>query len=325
MRIGITGARGFLGAAITAEAKKRHWEVVGYTRFEGQEVEGVDEVRSIQDTEALDFSDIDALIHLAGEPIVGLWTKEKLRRVRDSRVDLTNDLVDALGRLSEENRPKVLISASAIGFYGNRGDEILDEDADVGFGFVSELCRDWEVAAGGAKRLGIRVVTPRVGLVMGERGLLQKIRLLFKLGLGGKLGSGSQWMSWIHIDDIAGIFAECVVQTGLHGAVNAVGPNPVTNREFTRNYARVLKRLAPFPVPKFVFNLMPGGMGCLFLDSQRVEPVVMNAFSYDWKFPDLESALRNVEGREVVVKDEAEIDPEEPVDDDSCEDDVLDS
>lgn len=325
MRIGITGARGFLGTAITAEAKKRHWEVVGYTRFEGQEVEGVDEVRSIKDTEALDFSDIDALIHLAGEPIVGLWTKEKLRRVRDSRVDLTNDLVEALGRLSEENRPKVLISASAIGFYGNRGDETLDEDADVGFGFVSELCRDWEVAAGGAKRLGIRVVTPRVGLVMGERGLLQKIRLLFKLGLGGKLGSGSQWMSWIHIDDIAGIFAECVVQTGLHGAVNAVGPNPVTNREFTRTYARVLKRLAPFPVPKFVFNLMPGGMGCLFLDSQRVEPVVMNAFSYDWKFPDLESALRNVEGREVVVQDEAEIDPEEPVDDDSCEEDVLDS
>ena len=325
MRIGITGARGFLGTAITAEAKKRHWEVVGYTRFEGQEVEGVDEIRSIQDTEALDFSDVDALIHLAGEPIVGLWTKEKLRRVRDSRVDLTNDLVEALGKLSEENRPKVLISASAIGFYGNRGDEILDEDADVGFGFVSELCRDWEVAAGGAKRLGIRVVTPRVGLVMGDRGLLQKIRLLFKLGLGGKLGSGSQWMSWIHIDDIAGIFAECVVQTGLHGAINAVGPNPATNREFTRIYARVLKRLAPFPVPRFVFNLMPGGMGCLFLDSQRVEPVVMNAFRYDWKFPDLESALRDVEGREVVVMGEAEIDPEEPADDDSCEEDISDS
>jgi len=314
MKIGITGARGFLGTAIAAAAKQRNWKVVAFTRYQGRDINGVDEVRSIEDTEAINFSDLDALIHLAGEPIVGLWTKEKLRRVRESRIDLTNDLVEALGRVSEDKRPNVLVSASAIGLYGDRAEEILDEEADVGFGFVPELCRDWEAASNEARRFGIRVVIPRVGLVLGDRGLLQKIRLLFNLGLGVKLGSGRQWMSWIHIEDIAGIFMECVLQKGLHGAVNAVGPNPVTNSDFTRTYARVLRCLAILPVPGFAFKMMPGGMGCLFLDSQRVEPVVMNSFDYDWKYPDLEGALRNVEGNELVIEkasESGEADPSE--------------
>ncbi|MBP84279.1 MAG: TIGR01777 family protein [Verrucomicrobiales bacterium] len=312
MKVGITGARGFLGTAIIAEAKSRHWKVVAYSRSENTVIEGADEVRSFANTESLDVSGLDALVHLAGEPIVGLWTKEKLRRVRDSRVDLTTDLIEALARTPEEDRPKVLVSASGIGFYGNRADEVLDEGAEVGLGFIPELCREWEAAAYEAKRHGIRVVVPRIGLVLGDQGLLQKVRPIFKLGIGGKLGAGSQWMSWIHINDIAGIFMECIQQCGLHGEVNAAAPNPVRNSEFTKIYARVLRRLAVIPVPQFILKHLPGGMGCLFLDSQRIEPAVMNAFSYQWRFPDLERALRDIEGREL---------PEDKVD---CED-VADS
>lgn len=297
MKIGITGARGFLGTAVIAEAKSRHWKVIAYSRSKNAVIDGADEVRSFADTESLDVSGLDAIVHLAGEPIVGLWTKDKLRRVRDSRVDLTTDLVEALARTPEEERPKVLVSASGIGFYGNRADEVLDEKAEVGFGFISELCRAWEAAAYEAKRHGVRVVVPRIGLVLGDQGLLQKIRPVFKLGIGGRLGPGSQWMSWIHIDDIAGIFMECIQQCGLHGVVNAAAPNPVRNSEFTTTYARVLRRLAVIPVPQLFLKHLPGGMGCLFLDSQRVEPAVMNTLSYRWRFPDLERALRDIEGK----------------------------
>lgn len=300
MRIGITGARGFLGTAIIAEAKSRSWKVIAYSRSKNALIGGADEVRSFADTESLDVSGLDALVHLAGEPIVGLWTKEKLRRVRDSRVDLTTDLVKALARTPEEERPKVLVSASGIGFYGNRADEVLDEKAEIGLGFISELCRAWEAAAYEAKRHGIRVVVPRIGLVLGKRGLLQKIRPVFKLGIGGRLGPGSQWMSWIHIDDIAGIFVECIQQCGIHGGVNAAAPNPVRNYEFTKIYARVLRRLAVIPVPQLILKYLPGGMGCLFLDSQRVEPAVMNALSYQWRFSNLERALSNIEGKELL-------------------------
>tara|TARA_R110002096_G_scaffold228601_5_gene418102 strand:- start:3373 stop:4275 length:903 start_codon:yes stop_codon:yes gene_type:complete len=295
MKVGITGARGFLGAAIAKEAKRRRWKVVAFSRSDSKPVDYADEVRLIDDTESLDFSDLDALIHLAGEPIVGWWSTDKKRRIHNSRVDLTSDIVEALSRISRNRRPEVFVSASAIGIYGDRSDEWLDEEADAGFGFIPQVCRDWEYASNQAERLGIRVVTPRIGLVLGEKGLLKRLRLIFWLGLGGRLGTGKQWMSWIHIDDLAGLFAKCVIEKSISGRVNCVAPKPVPNSEFTRVYARILGRKAIFPVPRFILRRLPGGMGCLFLDSQRVEPVVMKAFGFEWKFSTLESALLDIE------------------------------
>jgi len=294
MKVGITGASGFLGSAIIAEGKRRGWTVVGFSRGE-RLIDGADETRSLADPGNIDLDGLDGLIHLAGEPIAGLWTKDKKRRIHESRVDLTTDLVEAMNRITRTRRPAVFVSASAIGYYGNRADEWLDEESDVGFGFLPAVCRDWESASAGAEKLGVRVVNPRIGLVMGRGGFLKRVRPIFKLGLGGRLGRGNQWMSWIHVEDLARIFAECVENASIHGRVNCVSPSPATNREFTTVYARVLGRPAIFPVPAFLLKRLPGGMGSLFLDSQRVEPVVMQSFDFEWTFPDLESALRDVE------------------------------
>jgi uncharacterized protein (TIGR01777 family) len=296
MKVGITGASGFLGSAIIAEGKRRGWTVVGFSRGE-RIIDGANETRSLADPGSIDLDELDALIHLAGEPIVGLWTKEKKRRIHESRVDLTSDLVEAMNRIPRTRRPGVFVSASAIGYYGDRSDEWLDEESDVGFGFLPAVCRDWESASAGAEKLGVRVVNPRIGLVMGREGFLKRLRTIFKLGLGGRLGRGNQWMSWIHVEDLAKIFAECVENGSIHGRVNCVSPRPATNREFTTVYARLLGRPAIFPVPAFLLKRLPGGMGSLFLDSQRVEPVVMQSFDFEWTFPDLESALRDVETR----------------------------
>lgn len=298
MKVGITGASGFLGTAIIAEANQKHWSVVAFSRDSDREIDGVDEVRSLENREKIDFTGLDAIIHLAGEPIVGLWTKEKKRRIRESRVGLTEDMVECLGKLNRSQRPEVFVSTSAVGYYGDRGDEKLDEEADVGFGFLAEVCRDWEAAAAQAKRLGIRVAMPRLGIVLGREGFLKNLRPIFNSHLGGVLGSGEQYMSWIHIEDAARIFIECVENGGIHGRVNCVAPDPVTNREFTQTYAGVLDRKAFLRTPAFVLKQLPGGMDSMFLDSQRVDPVVMKAFDFEWEHPDLEGALRTVESGE---------------------------
>ncbi len=312
MKIGITGARGFLGTAVAAEAANRGWEVVAFSRNAGKPIEGVSEVRSLADSEAIDVSELDAIIHLAGEPIVGLWNREKKRRILDSRTDLTADLVASIARVSRSRRPEGLVSVSAVGYYGNRGDEWLDEEADVGFGFLPLVCREWEAASQPALKLGVRLVNPRMGVVLGRGGFLKRVRSVFKLGLGGKLGSGNQWMSWIHVSDAARILLECAENQGIRGRVNCVSPNPVQNREFTSTYAHVLGRIALLPVPAFILKRFPGGMGQLFLDSQRVVPSVMKAFGFKWDFDDLRNALYNVEGNGNPVKEgEGELNPPE--------------
>ncbi|MEX2578213.1 MAG: TIGR01777 family oxidoreductase [Verrucomicrobiales bacterium] len=295
MKVGITGASGFLGSALIAQANGRQWSVAAFSRDPDKPIEGADEVRSLGGGEKIDLDGLDALIHLAGEPLVGLWTKEKKRRIRESRVGLTSALVGDIGSLSRSRRPPVLVSASAVGYYGDRGDEWLDEEADVGFGFLAEVCRDWEAAAAKASRLGVRVVTPRLGLVLGKGGLLKRLRPIFRAGLGGPLGKGDQWMSWIHVEDAARVFLECVANDDVTGRVNCAAPNPATNREFTRTYAASLKRKAFLRVPGAALKRLPGGMGRMFLDSQRVAPVVMRAFDYRWLHEDLESALRAIE------------------------------
>lgn len=298
MNIGITGASGFLGAAIIAEAKARGWTFVAYSRNSNRGVAGAEEVRSLADRENINLDGIDALIHLAGEPIVGLWTSEKRRRIKESRIDLTSDLVEAMAKISRSRRPAAFLSASAVGYYGNRDDEWLDEESDVGFGFLPEVCRQWEAAAAPATKLGVRVVNPRIGIVLGEGGFLKRLRPIFKLGLAGRLGRGNQWMSWIHLEDLARIFADCAdSESSIRGRVNCVSPSPATNREFTRVYARVLGRKAFIPVPATILKWLPGGMSSLFLDSQRADPQAMKAFGFEWKFAHLEDALRDVEAK----------------------------
>ncbi len=297
MKIGITGASGFLGSAIIEEATSRGWTVVAFSRNPDRIVDGAEEVRSLADPEKIDLEGIDSLIHLAGEPIVGLWTKEKRKRIYDSRIDLTEDLVEAISKISRSRRPCAFVSASAVGLYGNREDEWLDEESDVGFGFLSDVCRDWEAASTKASSLGLRVVNPRIGIVLGQGGFLKRLRPIFKLGLGGRLGKGNQWMSWIHLRDLARVFVEAADESSsMRGAVNCVSPTPATNREFTNIYARVLGRKALFPVPTFILKWLPGGMSSLFLDSQRAEPAALNAFNFEWEFPIMEDALREVEG-----------------------------
>ncbi len=296
MKVGVTGASGFLGSAVLREGKTRGWTVVAFSRQPGG-IAGADETRSLADPGSIDLDGLDALIHLAGEPVVGWWSRDKKRRIHESRVDLSNDLVEAIARTPEAVRPAVLVSASGTGYYGDRSDEWLDEESDVGFGFLPTVCRDWESASLKAEKWGVRVVHLRIGLVLGRGGMLRRLRPLFRLGLGGRLGEGRQWMSWIHLHDLARIFADCVEKESLRGRVNGVSPCPVTNREFTGIYARILRRPALFPVPAFLLKRLPGGMGDLFLSSQRVDPVVLKSFDFQWSHPDLESALREIEGR----------------------------
>lgn len=296
MKIGITGASGFLGAAIIAEATSRGWEVVAFSRNPDREVEGAGEVRSLADREDINLDGIDSLIHLAGEPIVGLWTGEKRRRIKESRIDLTTDLVEAMAKISRSRRPGAFVSASAVGYYGDRGDEWLDEESDVGFGFLPEVCREWEAASAPAAKLGVRVVNPRIGIVLGKGGFLKRLRPVFKAGIAGRLGRGNQWMSWIHLRDLARIFVDCAdAESSIRGRVNCVSPSPATNREFTQIYARVLGRKAFIPLPALVLKWLPGGMSLLFLDSQRADPQALKAFGFEWEFPILEDALREVE------------------------------
>jgi hypothetical protein len=237
------------------------------------------------------FREVEAVFHLAGEPIAeGRWTAARKERLRESRVRGTRNLVAAMESLGE--RPRVLVSASAVGFYGDRGDEVLDESAPPGSDFLAALCRDWEAEAGRARALGIRVVTPRTGIVLDRTGgALARMLTPFKLGLGGRLGSGRQWMPWIHLDDLVGLLLHAAAKDEVRGAMNAVGPAPVTNREFTRTLGSVLKRPAIFPVPNFALRLAFGEMASVLLGSQRVAPRVAEKTGYQFRYTSLEKAL----------------------------------
>lgn len=309
MKVGITGASGFLGSAVSREAMQRGWDVVAFSRnpLWALDRQGEMQVRSLGPDAGVNVEELDAVVHLAGEPIASLWTKKRLQRIRESRVDLASDLVAAIADLPPEKRPSVLVSASAVGYYGDRGNERLDEENDRGFGFIPDLCQAWENAALKATKLGVRVVILRIGLVLGQGGLLQRLRPIFRLGLGGRMGSGRQWMSWIHVSDLAGLVAECVANPSLHGVVNAVSPTPVTNREFTATYAKVLNRWDLLPVPGLALKCLPRGMVHLFLDSQRVEPVVSLAFEYPFRYRQLEPTLCEIEEDTLAARERIKV------------------
>jgi uncharacterized protein (TIGR01777 family) len=238
---------------------------------------------------------IEAIVHLAGEPIAsGRWTAAKKARIRDSRVIGTRNLCQALAKL--DPRPNTLISASAIGIYGDRGEELLNEQSVAGSGFLAEVCREWEAATAPAEAAGIRTVHLRFGVILTPAGgALAKMLLPFRLGIGGVLGSGRQYMSWIALDDVLGALHHLLATDTVAGAVNCVAPNPVTNHKFTKALGRVLSRPTILPAPAVAMKLALGEMADeLLLASQRVEPPKLSASGYAFRLATLEDALRHV-------------------------------
>lgn len=238
---------------------------------------------------------VEAVVHLAGESIAaGRWTEARKRAIRDSRVLGTRLLAEAFVQM--KTPPKVFVVASAIGFYGNRGTEILREDSPAGAGFLAEVCRAWEEAAAPAVQRGIRVVHLRLGVILSPKGgALAKMLLPFKLGLGGRIGSGDQYMSWIALDDVLGVVRHALQTQALRGPVNTVAPSPVTYAEFAKMLGKVLKRPTIFPMPAFAARLAFGEMADeLLLASTRVEPAMLVHSEYRFRYPTLEAALRHL-------------------------------
>lgn len=239
------------------------------------------------------LSGFDAVIHLAGESIVGRWTEAKKTKIRDSRVIGTRNLAQSLAQA--KHRPQIFLCSSAIGYYGNRGDETLTEESAPGTGFLAEVCQEWEAATHPAAEAGIRTVAIRTGVVLSrEGGALAKMLPAFKMGAGGRIGDGRQWMSWIDVQDLVGAIHHILKSDLLYGPVNMVAPKPVTNAEFTQTLASVLSRPAVFPMPAFAVKLVFGEMGeTVLLGSQRVEPTQLVSSGYPFRFRDLRTSLQN--------------------------------
>ncbi len=296
MHIAITGSSGLVGSALVPFLTTDGHRVTRLVRRSpsGGDVlwdpaEGIKELSRLEG--------VDGVIHLAGENIAsGRWTPQRKDVIRRSRVEGTRRLCGSLARLSR--RPKVLVSASAIGFYGDRGDETLTEDSAPGRDFLAQVCQEWEAATEPATRAGIRVVCLRFGMILSPGGgALKKMLLPFRLGAGGRIGNGAQYVSWIAIDDAIGAIHHAVSTESLRGAVNAVTPNPVTNAELTRVLARVLSRPALFPLPALAARLAFGEMAdALLLSSARVVPSRLQASGYRFRYPELESTLRHLLG-----------------------------
>jgi len=247
------------------------------------------------------FEGVDTIFHLAGESVAeGRWTRAKKERIQQSREVGTRNLV--LGIEQCANRPKLLVSTSAVGYYGSRGDTVLDESAQPSDDFLGRVCLVWESEAQRATALGVRVVNPRVGVVLGDNGgALAKMLPLFKFGLGGRLGDGRQWMPWIHVDDVVGLMLHAADHESIRGPMNTVSPNPVTNREFTRELGAVLHRPTIFPAPALGLRLMLGEFADILLASQRVVPRVALETGYHFHYSDLEAALRAAISKKAVA------------------------
>jgi len=283
MRLGITGASGFIGRRAAQLAAERGWDVVPFSRHPRDT-----RTRRFAPGEPADVDGLDAVLHLAGEPVLGLWTTQKRARIMDSRVLGTRSIVEGFAKASRP--PRVLVSGSAVGFYGNTGDREVDENSPAGQGFLADVCRAWEGEA--EKVRDARVVLLRTGFVLGRDGGAMKLILpVFRLGLGGKLGSGRQWMSCIHVDDVASMALWAIETQAVRGPLNAVMPRPVTNAEFTQDVAGAVHRPAVLPAPAFFLRLVLGRMSSMLLDSSRVRPAAAECAHYRWLFPDLQGAL----------------------------------
>jgi uncharacterized protein (TIGR01777 family) len=298
MRIIISGSTGLIGSELVSLLQKEGTQITRLTR--SRRGSSIPEIVWNPESGALDASGLegqDAVVHLAGENIAeGRWTPAKKARIRDSRVRGTGLLAEALARTVRP--PKVLVSASAIGYYGDRGEEMLNEESAPGTGFLPEVCQKWEAATKPASDHGIRVVMLRIGVVLSTKGgALAKMLLPFKMGVGGVVGSGLQYMSWIATDDLARIFPHVIATENLRGPVNAVSPSPVTNREFTQALGKALSRPTLFPLPSFAARLAFGEMAdALLLTGARVHPAKLTASGYEFLYPTVDKALRHILG-----------------------------
>ena len=276
MIVALTGASGFIGRALA-----------------GRLTAAGHDVRPVKLREPQAVPACGAVVHLAGESVAQRWTPEAKQRILASRTDGTCRLIAELEKLPAP--PRVLVCASAIGFYGSRGDEILDERSAPGEGFLAEVCVELERAVDQAAALGIRVAKLRIGVVLGPGGgALARMIPAFRLGVAGRLGSGRQWMSWIHLDDLGKLIEFALGHEGISGPVNATAPNPVTNAQFTAELARTLKRPAFVPAPAFALKLMFGEMASMLLEGQRVLPRGALEAGFSFGYPELGPALRNL-------------------------------
>jgi len=294
MKIVISGSHGLVGKALSKALVADSHEVFDLVRqkapagprdIEWHPNEGVIDSASLEN--------FDAVIHLAGENIAeGRWTDEKKRRIYDSRIKGTQLLSNALTSLAKT--PTTFLSASATGFYGNRGDEILDENATAGSGFLAKVCRDWEQATKAAEEAGIRVIQLRFGPILArEGGMLDKMLTPFKLGVGGKVGSGEQFISWVAIDDVVGAIKLALADGSLRGPLNIVSPNPVTNEEFTKVLGHALNRPTAMSIPAFAARFAFGEMADeMLLVSQRVVPKKLKEAGFEFQYPELDGAFR---------------------------------
>lgn len=302
MKILITGATGYIGSHLCRVLSETGHTLTGLSRDPILAQRHLPALQQAFFWAPLDsppppaaFDGIDAVIHLVGESVAGRWTAAKKRAIRESRVLSTRHLVETIKRLNG-NRPKALISASAIGYYGDRGEESLREDSSPGSDFLADVCRAWEEEASRAQDLGLRVVRLRTGIVLGPGGgALQAILPLFRLGLGGPLGSGRQWWSWVHREDVVGLIIHAL-QKELSGPLNATAPQPLRQREFARTLGRLLKRPAILPTPSVALKVALGGFSSELLSSKRVVSPKAQEAGYNFRFPELEAALRDALG-----------------------------
>lgn len=284
----MTGSTGLIGSALVPGLRNAGHDVVSLRR-------PIDWDPEKGTVSASALSGADAIVHLAGENIAaGRWTTAQKQKILDSRVKGTRLIAETVSRM--DRPPQVMVSGSAIGYYGDRGDEILREASSPGNGFLSEVCRQWEVATDAATRKGVRVVHLRTGLVLSAKGgAMGKMLLPFKLGVGGKIGTGRQYWSWISLDDVCGAIIHAIAAASLHGPVNIVSPSPVTNAEFTTILGRVLHRPTIFPMPAFAARIALGEMAdALLLSSNRVEPAKLTASRFVFRDRELEPTLRRL-------------------------------
>jgi uncharacterized protein (TIGR01777 family) len=301
MKVLVSGSTGLVGTALVQALESAGHSGVSLTR--STSAPGRIQWDPMAGTlDARDLEGFDAVVHLAGESIAGgRWTAAKKERIRDSRVRGTTLLAETLAKLARP--PRVLASASAIGYYGSRGDERLTEDSAGGRGFLAEVCRDWEQATAPASRQGVRVAHLRFGVILSPHGgALAKMLLPFKLGAGGKIGDGRQFMSWITLDDTVTAVQHVLSQESVRGPVNIDAPHPATNYEFTKTLGRVLGRPTVFPMPAFAARLAFGEMADeLLLASTRVMPQALEEAGYQFRYPDLDGAVRHLLGRAEIA------------------------
>jgi uncharacterized protein len=296
MKIALTGASGFIGRRLISRLLQdgRSVHALGRRRPSGSPAIGF----SVWDASeggavpAEALRSAKAIVHLAGEPVAQRWNTDVKTRIMESRVQGTKAIVNAVA--AAQDRPETLVCASAIGFYGDRGEEILDEASPPGTGFLPEVCLAWEREAGAAGNLGLRVVMLRIGIVLGkEGGALKQLLPPFRMGIGGPIASGQQWMSWIHVEDLVEIILFALDRDEVFGPVNATAPNPVRNEEFSKALGAALGRPAILHTPTFALKIMLGEAASVLLASQRVMPAVVERTGFTFQYPDVADALRH--------------------------------